>query len=168
MNNPVTTYIALICLVACSCATATAQKLMMMGKVMDEQHHPIEGAKINLAGNYRTVTGKSDNLGLFTTGTMPPGDYSVHITIDGKHFSAGHHDLREDNDHTYYYFTITAAGKVETALSNRNPYMEAELENISKNGDRILNKDIIIMKVDSNGDLKPTNVKPTPTTPMNK
>lgn len=77
--------IALLCLLACSVISLSAQSYQLSGCVRDENNHPIEVANVLIEQlkDSTYITGMlTDSLGCFTF-TRNRGDYLLHITLIG-------------------------------------------------------------------------------------
>lgn len=83
----------LLPLVLASAAPAMASSTPFSGRLLDEQHRPVAGARVQLrnrVSGYRQGT-RSDAAGRFTLHNVPLGDY--HLEVFAKGLEAVHRDL---------------------------------------------------------------------------
>lgn len=121
----------------CACNISFGQKVIMMGRVWDEQGKPISGAELKLAGSHSSCTVISDDKGVYNSKPMDPGPYKVFITVaDKKWFVAERPKLAKPCQFPEFYNFVVTHDHVELRTDHgKDPDMLARLEKVEQSYD---------------------------------
>lgn len=120
-------------LLAFAITTGFAQKSIIAGKVMDEHHQAIPGARIRIMQSTNFVTEvQADKDGLYYTQLLPQGGYNFIVQADSKIAKVSRVFVKI-SDHVKRYYNLSINGeKLAVEVTERDPFMDTKLSNIAK------------------------------------
>jgi hypothetical protein len=142
-----------------------AQNSILAGKIVDENNKPVGGAlvQIRLDKTGEEFKMVSDNDGLYYSPLVPKGTYKASILENEKRYKAKDLYLEETDRLTKYYQIRLSGKNAEVSILEHNPFMQAALYKVMKDGPRIdkPGEHMMRVRIDSSGKLIPLDNKQT-------
>lgn len=124
-------------LLLCS-GDVSAQAVMMMGRIVDEQNKPIPGAIIKIGKDGSGMDIVTDENGLYNSTLIPSGAYRIDISANNQYYRAKKVYVAPAKEIKRYYNFKLKEGKVIVNIDERNPFLTARLDKIRDDDEAVL------------------------------
>lgn len=114
----------------CSSMATMAQNSIMMGKITDSHLKPLPKTKVILRQGKEVAYATADENGLYHTGVVEPGKYTVKVSCAGRNYTSVV-ALQSEMKMRYHNITIGDKG-IKIEASSESPSLENGLDNARK------------------------------------